>query len=259
MGRGRSGSRARVPRDRDTDHWREAWETWDANNSRWENKQAFIKDFAGDFEVTEEEERVVYKSFASDGFPQGYIKTSNSYRINQEFYNPANEGKSLEELFPRTLRDGTKTDIRTIRTLDKLIDQNKTKRNAVFTRYTDARALTDVFGFTSEQIQSLVDFSHNPAKLKELSDGFKGRSTYSKSYTSTSANREANVFKYKEFERRIYTPAGTKAFACKENPVESETIFGRGMKTSLMRITYEHGHIVLHEYMEGYDNKKLPK
>lgn len=261
MGRGRSGSRPRTSRPRDTDHWREAWDTWSQSSSYLENKDKFIKDFAGDFKVTPEEEKIIYKSWSDDGHPQGYVKTGNSFRINEKFYNPQNDGKTLEEMFPRENRKGEKVDIRTIRTLDKLIDQNKTKRNAIFTRYTNDEALKSVFGFTDDQLRYMRRFANerNAAKMKELSDGLKGRSSSSKSYTSTSANREANVFKGSLFERRIYVPAGTNAFACKENPVESETVFGRGMKTSLMKITYEGNHIVLHEYMDGYDKSKLPK
>ena len=261
MGRGRSGSRARLPRERDVDRWQEAWETWDAGNSRSENAQKFVDDFAGDFDVTDAEEQVLYKSWADDGHPSGYIKTGNSFRINEKFYDPKNDGKTLEELFPRTDRNGTKIDIRTIRTMDKVIAQNTTKRNAIFTRYTTDNALKSVFGFTEEQVDDIVRyaFTGQDDKLREISEGFKGRTSYSKSYTSTSANKHANVFQHQTFERRIYVPEGTNAFACKKNPVESETVFGRGMKTSLMKITHEGDHIVLHEYMEGYDTRKLPK
>jgi hypothetical protein len=117
--------------------------------------------------------------------------------------------------------------------------------------------MRSLFGFTKEQAHVILGAgSLSSGELKKLSDMFRGRMSHSRSYTSTSANPNLNVFKGKPIERRITVPKGTHAYAVSGNPHESEVIFGRGVQTELVGISVSSsGHIVLHERFVGYKKK----
>ena len=92
--------------------------------------------------------------------------------------------------------------------------------------------------------------------MKQLSNAMKGTVGASNAFTSTSGNRQLNVFRGSPVERKLYVPKGTKAYAVSWNKEESEVIFGRGMKTEVIGITVaKDGHLVMHERFIGYNRK----
>lgn len=184
----------------------------------------------------------------------GYIRTFNSYRINQALYNPENAGKTDEEIFTRKDNAGRLRDLMTVRALDKAINGHKTSMDGTYSRYTDATSIMATFGFTPEQVELIARAGMMTSReLKKLNKNVLGRSGYSRAYTSASANRSMNAFKDKNiWERRLYVPEGTNAYIPSHNAQESETIFGRHLNTKIIGISVENGKIVIHEAFDGY-------
>lgn len=192
----------------------------------------------------------------------GYIRTTNSFKINQQLYDPKNAGKTDAQIFTRRDRNGRLRDLQTVQTLDRAIANHSTQKNAIYTRFCSPNALRATFNLTPAQMSALQSAgSMTPAQLKTLNAAFAGKSSYSKAYTSTSANRSINAFGNPKapqskgfiFERKIYAPQGTKAYAAQKNAQESEVIFGRGLQTSIMKVTIaSDGHIVIHEMYDRY-------
>ena len=214
------------------------------------------KDFADEFgERPWLDEDVLYKEFdPSTRRVYGYIRTSNSGKINELLYDPKNDGKTDEEIFTRKDRSGRLRDLETVRALDKNIESHSTPRDASYTRFCDSSTIKAAYGLTDSQFNMLMGAGGMSAsQLSKLNKAFVGRSSFSKSYTSTSGNRSLNAFQKFTFERKINVPKGTKAFAARNNSQESEVIFGRGMKTKITGITVrDDGHIVIHEMFDGY-------
>ena len=197
----------------------------------------------------------------STGETWGYVRTRNSFAINEKLYDPANAGKTDEQIFTRVRRDG-RSDLKTVQTMDKLIRNHTTQANATYTRFSTGNAIKALYGLDDKQIQTLLRAgSMNPAQMRALNRAFAGKTGYSASYTSTSANRSMNAFgnphaKDMWFERKLYMPQGTNAYAVQRNAQESEVIFGRHANTSLMKVTVaSDGHIVLHEMFTGYKKR----
>ena len=192
----------------------------------------------------------------------GYVRTSNSFAINQALYDPANAGKTDAQIFTRTDRRGVKRDLKTVQTMDNAIAAHQTQADASYTRFSSPAAIQSTFGLSDSQMAILSSArSMNAGELATLNSVMSGKSSYSKAYTSTSANRSMNAFGNPNarqsrgfiFERRLNVPKGTNAFAVSRNAQESEVIFGRNMKTQLTHISIgSDGHIILHEQFAGY-------
>ena len=192
----------------------------------------------------------------------GYIRTTNSFAINKALYDPANDGKTDADIFTRKDRSGVKRDLQTVQALDKAINGHTTQADASYTRFCSPSALKATFGLTDAQMSILQSAgSMDAAQLSNLTKAMNGLKSYTKAYTSTSANRSMNAFSNPNakqskgfiFERKINVPKGTKAYAARRNAQESEVLFGRKMSTSISHITVaSDGHIVIHETFAGY-------
>ena len=221
--------------------------------------------FADDYQtgITQADLQAMMKDFDwRTGELYGYLRTTNSFAINQQLYNPNNDGKTDAQIFRMRDRKGALRDLQTVQTLDRAISQHTTKNNATYTRYCSPAALQATFGLDNAQIQALQNAgSLTVAQMRKLNAVFSGKTSYSKAYTSTSANKSMNAFRDPTarqsrgyiFERRLYVPSGTNAYAASTNAQESEVIFGRKMQTRIMKITVSNnGHIVIHEMFENY-------
>lgn len=271
MGRGSSGRT--IAASASTPEWREAFrsgtdfiESGDVDHDRrrvsYELQSEWDR-FTREYQdgVTDRDMRDLMKEFdPRTGSVYGYVRTTNSFRINEKLYDPANAGKTDEEIFTRTDRRGELRDLQTVRTLDKLINNHQTAADATYTRFTKPDSVQSSFGLSREQLDNLMRArSMTPAQLRTLNRALAGKTSYSAAYTSTSANRSMNAFGNLRdrpdtiFERKLYMPGGTKAYAVGRNAQESEVIFGRHANTRLMKITIaSDGHIVLHEMFTGY-------
>lgn len=192
----------------------------------------------------------------------GYVRTTNSFAINKLLYDPNNDGKTDRQIFTRKDRRGRLRDLKTVQTLDRAIDSHSTAANGIYTRFCSPAAMQATFGLSDAQMAKLQSAgTMSLAQLRALNRAFNGKTSFSKAYTSTSANRSMNAFsnpnaKQSEgfvFERKLYMPQGTKAYASQRNAQESEVIFGRRLQTRVMSITVSSdGHIVFHEMFDGY-------
>ena len=193
---------------------------------------------------------------AGYGTLRGYVRSSNSFAINAALYDPANAGKTDAQIFKR------KADRDTVKALNNAIDSHTTPSDGAYTRFSGANAIQATFGLSTAQMQMIQQAPNmTPSQLKQLNRALSGSVSYSKAYTSTSANRSLNAFSDPTapqsrgfyFERKLNIPKGTKAYAPKKNAQESEVIFGRGLQTKLTGISISSdGHIVLHESFDGY-------
>ena len=219
---------------------RHRWEDFAHSDVSARDREALDKDY----EFVRGEGMVTY----------GYIRTFNSFKINEALYNPDNAGKTDEEIFTRKDNAGRLRDLQTVKALDKAIDSHRTTVDGTYSRYTKSDAIASTFGFTPKQIELIARAGMmTSSELKRLNKLVSGRSGYSRAYTSTSANRSMNAFKDKNtWERRLYVPEGTKAYMPSHNPQESETIFGRHLNTKIIGVSVENGKIVIHEAFDGY-------
>lgn len=189
-------------------------------------------------------------------YVSGYVRTQNAFAINELLYDPANDGKTDAQIFKR------KADRDTVKALDKMINTHTTPADASYVRFSGPGGIKGAFGLTDAQMSLLSQArSMTPAQLTQLNKALSGTVSFSKAYTSTSANRSLNAFSNPNakqskgfiFERVLNIPKGTKAFAPPKNAQESEVIFGRRMQTRLTGISIgKDGHIVLHETFDGY-------
>lgn len=186
----------------------------------------------------------------------GYVRTRNSFAINEILYDPKNAGKSVDQMFKR------QEDRDTVRALDKAISNNTTQADGSYTRFCSESSVQRAFGLTNAQMALLKNAPNmTQSELAQLNKSLAGTKTYSAAYTSTSANRSLNAFgnprasqsKGYIFERKLNAKQGTNAWAPRNNAQESETIFGRHMRTGFMGISVaSDGHIVIHEAFEEY-------
>ena len=285
MGRGRSGrtsSSTSTPRQRPAvpavPDWKEAFsDGWDYQRSRDVNHvsrtvtsklQQRWDAFAQSYQtgVTQQDINNLMKDFDyRTGNLYGYVRTTNSFKINEALYDPANADKTDAQIFTRKDRQGRARDLQTVQTLDKLINNHSTARNATYTRFSSPAAIKALYGFDDRQMAMLSNAKNmSPAELQKLNNALAGKASYSRAYTSTSANRSMNAFGNLNarhssgmiFERKLYMPGGTKAYAVQRNAQESEVIFGRHANANLMKITVApDGHIVLHEMFAGYKKR----
>lgn len=206
--------------------------------------------------VTQADEDAIMRDWSPRNGLTGYVRTQNAFAINQTLYDPANDGKSVDQMFNRA------ADRKTVKTLDKLIDNHATQADGSYTRFCSASALQATYGLSDSQMQLLMQAPNmNSRQLAQLSKAMSGSKGYSAAYTSTSANRTLNAFSNPSapqssgyiFERKISAKSGTKAYSPRKNAQESETIFGRGMMSSMTGVSVSSdGHIVIHEFHNGY-------
>ena len=211
--------------------------------------------------VTSQDEQNIMRQWtptpnAKGAYVTGYVRTQNSFAINEAFYDPNNQGKSLTKMFKR------KADRDTVKSLDKAIENNQTQNDGNYIRFCGDNSIQSTFGLTNQQMTAIKNAPNmTSSELAALNQSLIGSKSYNPAYTSTSANRSLNAFsdpnakqsKGYYFERHINTPKGTKAYAPRQNAQESETIFGRNLTTSLQGISISSdGHIVIHEKFEGY-------
>ena len=192
----------------------------------------------------------------------GYVRTTNSFAINKQLYDPNNQGLTDAQIFTRTDRRGAKRDLQTVQTLDKAINNHTTQADASYTRFTSPNSIQHTFGLSDAQMALIKQAPQMDSKqLAQLNKALSGKTTFSNAYTSTSANRSMNAFSNPNakqskgfiFERKVNVPKGTKAYAVKKNAQESEVIFGRKLQTKLSHISVNpDGHIVFHEVFDGY-------
>ena len=191
----------------------------------------------------------------------GYFRTTNAMTINKLLFQ--NPGKTIQQIFGNPSnpnRVGSK-DVKTVQTLDRAVRTHKTQNDAYYLRFCNAGNLQRAFGFTDAQMREIANARHMaPAQLAQLNASLNGSQSFSRGYTSTSANRSMNAFKNPRapqsqqyyYERRLYAPGGTNAYAARRNAQESEVLFGRNMRTKFLGVTYENGHTVIHEMFDGY-------
>ena len=214
-------------------------------------------------DLTQQEENDIMKDWDwNTGELYGYVRTTNSFKINEKLYDPKNAGKTDSQIFTRRDRKGRRRDLDTVRTLDKAINGHTTERNAIYTRFCSPGAIRATFGLDASQMAALANAQNlSTSGMRALNGAFKNLQSFSNAYTSTSANRSMNAFKNPKapqsrgfvFERKIYVPQGTNAYSPRKNAQESEVIFGRKMQTKIMKIEVSNdGHIVLHEMFDGY-------
>ena len=224
--------------------------------AEWDNYSATMN--AG---TTTAQENAIKREYSSTpnhqgGYVKGYVRTQNSFAINEILYDPKNDGASVDSMFKRA------SDRNTVKTMDKLINSHVTPADASYTRFCSPNAVQATFGLSDAQMSMLKNATKlNPAQLKQLSANFAGEQGFSNAYTSTSANRSLNAFSNPNakqskgfiFERKLNVPKGTKAYAPRNNAQESEVIFGRGLKTKITHVSIApDGHIVIHESYDGY-------
>lgn len=193
---------------------------------------------------------------ANGDYVTGYVRTRNSFAINEAFYDPNNAGKSINQIFSR------KADRDTVKALDKAINNHATPADASYTRFSSPAGIQGALGLSNAQMQMLSQAgSMNASQLRQLNRALNGTISSSASYTSVSANRSLNAFSNPNakqskgfiYERKISIPKGTKAYAPHRNAQESEVIFGRGMSTKVTGVSVaSDGHIVIHEMFDGY-------
>ena len=206
--------------------------------------------------MTAQDESNLFKDYDyRTGELYGYVRTTNSFKINEALYDPNNAGKTDAQIFTRQDRTGRYRDLETIQSLDKGINTHVTQADASYTRFCGPNSLTSSYSLSTAEIGMLSQANGmTPQQLALLNQGLAGRTGYSNAYTSTSANRSMNAFSRKyTYERRINVPKGTRAFAVRGNAQESEVIFGRRMETRLTHVSIANdGHIVLHETFVRY-------
>lgn len=260
LGNGKYGNSVSNEFDRDTESyggWKAAFDHPTLHNGMKDHEE--IKrdweDFSDTFgqNVSDSDLDKIMGKFTSDG-SVGYVRTANSFNINQKLYDEKNANKTDEEIFTRTGKKGDKVDLETVRSLDRAIASGRTPSNAVYTRFVRYDAVQATYKFNDDQMRLLKNADiMSDSELRTLNDSMRGKVAYSRSYTSASGNRSLNVFQGKPVERKLYIPKGTNAFAARKNSEESEVVFGRNMNTELIGITIsKQGHVVLHERFVGY-------
>lgn len=211
--------------------------------------------------VTQQDEAAIMRDWsntpnANGDYVSGYVRTRNSFAINEALYDPKNAGKTDAQIFKRP------EDRRTVAALDKAINNNATQSDGSYTRFCTPKALQAAFGFSDTQMQMITNAGKlSPANLAKLNQALSGSTSRSNAYTSVSANRSLNAFSNPNnrqsrgfiIERKLNVPKGTKAYAPRNNAQESEVLFGRGLNTSFGGISISSdGHIVIHEVYNGY-------
>lgn len=206
--------------------------------------------------VTAADEAAIMRDWTPQNGLTGYVRTQNAFNINATLYDPANDGKTVDQMFSRS------ADRKTVKTMDRLIDTHQTQADASYTRYCSANAIQAAFGLSNQQMALLQQAPKmTPSQIAQLNKSLRNEKSFSAAFTSTSANKTLNAFSNPNapqsrgfiFQRVLNVPKGTKAFAVRKNAQESEVIFGRRLQTKDPWISVSSdGHIVIHETYDGY-------
>lgn len=162
------------------------------------------------------------------GINGGYVRTPNSFRINEKLRN--NPGAKIEDLFKDPF------DLRTVRDLDSAINKNTLNQNVLLTRNVGLDYLMSTLNLSPNDIQDIYNQIGNTNSyelmLKTLNDRFTNKKVTEDAFLSTSGNSSLNVFSNNPVRLEIKVPKGTKALVTK-NFMESEVILGRGTKYTI--------------------------
>lgn len=170
-----------------------------------------------------------------DGYEEwGYIGGYNGIKINKHYYGALEEYEGL-----------TKSDEKTIKYLDKVIDQNTIDDDIIVTRYISGDALEDII----KQNVVLEDLDMNQAS-ENIFEG--GEITFeNKGYTSTSL-MPGNEYLMSMIDMKVEIPKGSKGYVT-DNFEESELILPRNTKLGIREMTVkDDGSIdIIARLMEG--------
>lgn len=170
-----------------------------------------------------------------DGYEEwGYIGGYNGIKINKHYYGALEDYESL-----------TKSDEKTIKFLDKVIDQNKINEDIVVTRYISGQALEDII--KQNTILESLDLNQASENI------FKGGEIAftNKAYTSTSL-LPGNEYLMSMIDMKIEVPKGSKGYIT-DNFEETEMILPRNTKLGIRKMTVkDDGSIdIIARLMEG--------
>ena len=167
----------------------------------------------------------------------GYIRTSNSFKINRCFRQNYIVGDIDERIVSKLKSNGlTDDDVETIKYLDKIISEHKIPVPFRVTRYVKEDSLTHIFGET-------IDGSSN----KEIVDSIlksKRVIQTDPAYLSASTNESQNVFTHFDVKLEIEVPPETP-FMLTRNFDESEVIFGRSTGLKFISAQEKDGYVVI--------------
>ena len=173
---------------------------------------------------------------------KGYIRTSNSFKINGALRDIKHDGQyaitgdvsladitKCADMFGKKLN---KDDVKTIKVMDMIIQGNPSPMPIRFSRFVDENAIENMTKMKLTDIEKAV-------KAK------KAVTTHDHGFMSLSTDAEANVFKTsRDYMLEIEAPKGTPMYITK-NTAESEAILGRGTKMEIVEIREE---------FNGYNN-----
>lgn len=174
----------------------------------------------------------------------GYVQTGNSWLINSDFRKTKINGV-VDAVAEAKLRanGASDDDIRTIRLLDKKINEHSLPVPIIVTRYVDISALKSIFGFRIRK----GDFGYILSQLSGVQSGV--RLVNDSAYMSASTNELQNVFVNQyDVKLMIEIPPKTPMYFTNNYP-ESEIILGRATNlqylSSSVGYTGSRAHIVI--------------
>ena len=171
----------------------------------------------------------------------GYVQTGNSFEINRAFRQNSILGKLNAAVEDQLRLAGmTPDDMKTIRLLDKKIEEFSMPFPMLATRYVDVRALDNIFGvkFPTTIGNGLTDYSRIEWRRAIQSLPRKDIAV-DPAYLSASTNEAQNVF-YGQYgvKLQIEVPPGTPMYLT-DNYTESEIVLGRGTRLEFIGISIE--------------------
>lgn len=168
----------------------------------------------------------------------GYVRTSNSFRINGDFRATGVVGKLDPSSIAKLKAHGmTDDDVKTCKLLDKKIDEFSLPFPILVTRYVEFPALDNIFG------RSIIA-STKKGYLGEVNKSANTMIQADPAYLSASTNENQNVFTSYPVKLQIEVPPHTH-FYMTDNYVESEVVFGRSTKLLFKHARIEGSHLVL--------------
>lgn len=168
----------------------------------------------------------------------GYVRTSNSFRINGDFRATGVVGKLDPSSIAKLKAHGmTDDDVKTCKLLDKKIDEFSLPFPILVTRYVEFPALDNIFG------RSIIA-STKKGYLGEVNKSANTMIQADPAYLSASTNENQNVFTSYPVKLQIEVPPHTH-FYMTDNYVESEVVFGRSTKLLFKQARIKGSHLVL--------------
>lgn len=174
----------------------------------------------------------------------GYVQTGNSWQINNDFRKTKVIG-NIDAIAEAKLRanGASDDDIKTIKLLDKKIDEHSLPVPMIVTRYVDVSALKSIFGFRIKK----GDFNYILSQLSGVPSG--AALMPDPAYMSASTNELQNVFVNQyDVKLMIEIPPKTPMYFTNNYP-ESEVILGRATNlqylSSSIGYTGHKAHIVI--------------